>query len=81
MLLRVSITRGLNRQMRFALLSIKYSAAPLCFRLLPSTVSLPELGSKIGLPLYVGGSRKLGAAAEQLIDDSEKRIYRTSFEF
>ena len=46
--LRLSITRGLqnsklDQQMRFSLPSIKCSAAPPRFRLLPSTASLSEL--------------------------------------
>ena len=66
--------------MRFLLPSIKRPTAPPSFRLLPSTVSLSELYSTIWLA-RVGHSRKLGWAAEHMIDSSVKRIYRLSFEF
>ena len=55
--------------MRFSLPSIKCSAAPPSFRLLPSTVALTELCSTICIDyLALGSSRKLGGAAEHLID-------------
>ena len=45
------------------------------FRLLPSTVSYHVQNQMLGK------SRKLGGAAEHLIDGNEKRIGRLSFEF
>ena len=66
--------------MRFLLPSIKGSAGPSRLRLLPSTVSLSELCTTVDLITALGSSRKLGEAAEHLIDGSEKRICRSSFE-
>ena len=61
--------------MRFSLPSVKWSVAPPSFRLLPSTVSLSEHE-------VLGRGRKLGGAAENLIDGtSEKRICLLTFEF
>ena len=50
-------------------------------RLLPSTVSLSEpVLNDLHDYCSLGSSRKLGGAAEHLIDGSEKRICRLSFE-
>ena len=67
--------------MHFLLPSIKCSAGPPRLRLLPGTVSLSELCSTIDLITALDSSRKLGEAAEHLIDGSEKHICRLSFEF
>ena len=73
-----SITMSFNniRTLKFkaqpqnaSLPSIKYSAAPPSFRLLPSTVSLTNYRA-------LGSNQKLGVAAEHLISRSEKRICR-----
>ena len=71
---------ALNRQMGFSLPSIKCSATPPSFRLLPSTVSLSELCQRFDYRT-LDSSRKLGGVAEHLIDGSEKHICRLSFEF
>ena len=80
-LLRLSIACGLwnsklKWQMRFSLLSIKCSAAPPSFRLCCLNCS-----RRFDLIIALGSSGKLGGAAEHLIDGSEKRICRLSFEF
>jgi len=83
-LLRLLITCGLcisklNRQMRFSLLSIKCSAAPLASDNCRARGNqIAELCSNNDTVL--GSSRKLGGAAEHLIDGSKKRICRLSFE-
>ena len=65
----------------FSLQSIKCSAAPPIFRLLPSTVSLSELYCAQRFDYRaLGSSRKLGGAAEHLAHGSENRIFRLSFE-
>ena len=61
--------------MRFSLPSIKCSAVPPSFRLLPSARQSNRWAQ------FRQHSRKLGGVAEQLIDGSEKRICRLSFEF
>ena len=64
--------------MRISHPSIKFSAGPPSLRLLPSNVSLSAQQFDY---CALSGSRKLGGAAEHLIDGSEKRICRLSFEF
>ena len=81
-LLRLSITCGLknsklNGHMCFSLPSSKCSAAPLSFRL--CCLNFAQRFASISAP-SVGISRKLGGAAENLIDSSEKCICRLSFE-
>ena len=66
--------------MRFSLPSIKCSAGPLSLRLLPNTVSLRVVHNDL-ITNPLSSSRKLGGAAEHLIDGSERRICRLSFEF
>ena len=67
--------------MHFSLPSIKCSAAPPSFRLLPSTVSLYKFAlNDLITARSTVRCRKLGGVAEHLIDDSEKRICRLSFE-
>ena len=63
--------------MRFSLPSIKCSAAPPSFRLLFRSLNCAQRFDYSAL----GSHRKLGEAAEHLIDASEKRICRLSFEF
>ena len=60
--------------MRFSLPSIKCSAASPSLRLLSSTVSLSELRRAIDLITALDSSRKLGGAADHLIDNNQKRI-------
>ena len=67
--------------MRFSLPSIKCLAGPTTGPTTgPSTTaelcSLSELCTTIDLITALGSSRKLGEAAEHLIDGSEKRICR-----
>ena len=51
-------------------------------QLFGSSSQLPTMLSKrFDLITALGSSRKLGGAAEHLIDGSEKRICRLSFEF
>ena len=64
---------NLNRQNRFLLSSMKCSTATPRFRLLPCTVSLSELCSTISF-LRARQIRKLGGAAEYLIDGSKKNF-------
>ena len=76
LLLRFSIACGLwsskvDPQMRFSLPSIKWSAGP------SSLCSCAQRFDYCALR----SSRKLGGAAEYLIDGREKRICRLSFEF
>ena len=72
--------------MGFSLPSIKCSAGPPSLRLLPNSVRCLNyvrcLNSAQQFDHHVlGSSRKLGGADEHLIDCSEKRICRLSFEF
>ena len=62
--------------MSFSLPSIKCSAGPPSLRLLPNSVRCLNSDHRA-----LGSSRKLGGAGEHLIDGSEKRICRLSFEF
>ena len=67
--------------MCFSIPSIKCSAAPPCFRLLPSG-PLSNLWAQFRHRNSARhSSRKLGGAAKHSIDGSEKRICRLSFEF
>ena len=66
--------------MRFSLPSIKRSAASPSLRLLPSTACCLNCALRFDYRAP-GSSRRLGGAAEHLIDGSEKRICRLSFEF
>ena len=66
--------------MRFLLPSIKCLAAP------PSSHYCRVCGYQIAVhssdnEAVLGSCRKLGEAAERLIDGSEKRICRSTFEF
>ena len=70
----------LNRQMHFSLTSLKCSAAPPSFRLMPSTIRCLHYAQRFDYRV-LGRSRKLGGADEHLIDGNEKRICRLSFEF
>ena len=63
--------------MRFSLPSIKCSVAPPSFRLLFRCLNCAQRFDYRAL----GSRRKLGEAAEHLIDGSEKHICRLSFEF
>ena len=65
--------------MRYSLPSIKCSPAPLSFRLLPSA-RLSNHCAEFRQRIEFGSSRKLGGPAEHLIDGSEKRICRLSFQ-
>ena len=65
--------------MRFSLPSIKCSAASPSLRLMPSNARL-NCAQRFDYRAP-GSSRRLGGAAEHLIDGSEKRICRLSFEF
>ena len=60
--------------MHFSLPSIECSAGPPSLRLLPNSAQRFDHRA-------LGSSRKLGGAGEYLIDGSEKRICRLSFEF
>ena len=66
--------------MGFSLPSIKSSAGPPSLRLLPNSVSCLNSARRFD-HRTLGSSRKLGGAGEHLIEDSEKRICRLSFEF
>ena len=66
--------------MRFSLPSIKYSEVPSSLRLLPNPVRYLNCAQRFDYR-SLGSSRKLGGAGEHLIDGSEKRICRLSFEF
>ena len=66
--------------MRFSLPSIKYSAGPPSLRLLPNSVRFLNSAQRFDHGA-LGSSRKLGGDGEHLIDGSEKRICRLSFEF
>ena len=61
--------------------SIKCSAAPPSFRLLLSEGNNQIVVHSLHNETVLGSSRKLGGAAEHLIDGREKRICRSSFEF
>ena len=81
--------------MRFSLPSIKCLVGPPSFRLLPNSVRHNDLITAIAQRdcdlitaiaqrfdyRALGSSQKLGGAGEHLIDCSEKRICRLSFEF
>ena len=67
--------------MRFSLPSIRCSAGPPSLRLLPNSVRCLNSAQRFG-HRALGSSQKLGGAGrEHLIDGSEKRICRLSFEF
>ena len=66
--------------MRFSLPSIKCSAGPPSLQLLPNSVRCLNSAQRFD-HCVLSGSRKLGGAGEHLIDSSEKRISRLSFEF
>ena len=66
--------------MRFSLPSIKCSAGPPSLQLLPNSVRCLNSAQRFD-HRALGSSRKLGGAGEHLIDGSEKRICRLSFEF
>ena len=66
--------------MRFSLPSIKCSPATPRFRLLPSARWSNRCAESRQRTEF-GSSRKLGGPAEHLIDGSEKRICRLSFNF
>ena len=51
------------------------SAAPLSFRLLPSANGNQIVEKSSDNEIVLGSSRKLGEAAEHLIDGSEKRTF------
>ena len=64
----------------FSLPSIKCSAGDPSLRLLPNSVRCLNCAQRFDYRA-LGNSRKLGGVAEYLIDGSEKRICRLSFEF
>ena len=66
--------------MRFSLPSIKCSAGPPSLRQLPNSVRCLNCAQRFDYRA-LGSSRMLGGAGEYLIDGSEKRICRLSFEF
>ena len=66
--------------MRFSLPSIKCSESPPSLRLLPNPVRCLNCAQRFDYRA-LGSSRELGGAGEHLIDGSEKRICRLSFEF
>ena len=66
--------------MCFSLPSIKCSAAPPSFGLLPSVHNQIIVHSSDN-ETVLSGSRKLVGPAEHLIDSSDKRICRSTFEF
>ena len=66
--------------MRYSLPSIKCSADPPSLRLLPNSVRCLNSAQQFD-HRALDSSRKLGGAGEHLIDGSEKRICRLSFEF
>ena len=66
--------------MRFSLPSIKCSAAPPSLRLLPNSVRCLNSAERFDYRA-IDSSRKLGGVGEHLIEGSEKRICRLSFEF
>ena len=66
--------------MRFSLQSIKCSEGPPSLRLLPNPVRCLNYAQRFDYRA-LSSSRKLGGGAEHLIDGSEKRICRLSFEF
>ena len=66
--------------MGFALPSIECSAGPPSLRLLPNSVRCLSSTQRFDHHA-LGSSRKLGGAGEHLIDGSETRICRLSFEF
>ena len=66
--------------MRFSLPSIKCLEGRPSLRLLPNPVRCLNCAQRFDYR-SLGSSRKLGGASEHLIDGSEKRICRLSFEF
>ena len=66
--------------MHFLLPSNKCSEGPPSLRLLPYPVRCLNSAQRFDYRAF-GSSRKLGGAGEHLIDGSEKRICRLSFEF
>ena len=66
--------------MRFSLPSIKCSEGPPSLQLLPNPDLCLNYAQQFDYSV-LGSSRKLGGAGEHLIDGSEKRICRLSFEF
>ena len=66
--------------MRFLLPSIKCSLAPPSFRRMPSS-RLSNRCAQFRQRTGFGSSRKLRGPSEHLIDGSEKRICRLSFNF
>ena len=66
--------------MRFTLPPIKCSGGPPSLRILPNSVRCLNSAQRFD-NRTLGSSRKLGGVAEHLIDSSEKRICRLSFEF
>ena len=66
--------------MRFSLPSIKCSEGPPSLRLLPNPVRYLNCAKRFDYR-SLGSRRKQVGAGEHLIDGSEKRISRLSFEF
>ena len=66
--------------MRFSLPPIKCSEGPPILRLLPNPVRCLYSAERFDYR-SLSSSRKPGGAGEHLIDGSEKRIFRVSFEF
>ena len=66
--------------MRFSLPSMKCLAVPPSLRLLPNSARCLNCAQRFDYRA-LGSSRKLEGADEHLIDGSEKRICRLSFEF
>ena len=66
--------------MRFSLPSIKCLAGPPSLQLLPNSVHCLNCAQRVDYRA-LGSIRKLGGADKHLIDGSEKRICRLSFEF
>ena len=66
--------------MCFSLQSIKCSEGPPSLRLLPNPVYCLNCAQRFDYRA-LGSGRNLGGAGEHLIDGSEKRICRLSFEF
>ena len=85
MLLRLSITRGLKIQSSTDKYVFRYRQSNVR-RILPASDHCRARGNQIVLHIsdnetVLGSSRKLGGAAQHLIDGSEKLICRLSFEF
>ena len=75
-----TLNSKLNRQLRFSLPSIKCWAVHPSFRLRPTSGNQVVEHSSDN-ETVLGSSRKLGGAVGCLIDGSEKRSCRLSFEF